>query len=147
MSADFQIHSTQGLLVPENPDDPLKWPDLRCFFANTIGSVWFGLPRHCNGHTCEHFNRISKTSSVTVGEVSWLKSILFDDPETYLPGTVDKIQSVISDRIPVLDDELRQEILVAFDTPNNSIYMVSKKEQVARWLEDHLGERLFTVSW
>ena len=122
--------------------------DLKCFLASSIGSKYYnnsnGCKKSCN---CEHWDRVLKSKSVWIGEVSWLKAALFSDPKTFIPDTVGKISDLIGDELPVLTRELKDKILEAFKAPNKTGYSLANPSKVNIFLKKHMGKRLFTVSW
>ena len=100
---------------------------------------------------------IENTPNIWIGEVSWLKADLFDDPETFIPDTVQKISDLIGDDFPTLDENLLNQIEDAFDLPNKTVkkdgvwsgkgYRIAKKKDVIGFLKQYIGYKLFTVSW
>lgn len=156
MAADLSIHVLEGC------DEE----DLRVFFSSTLGSKWFGpwagasypedkrpewQPRY-EGDTDKSdkslaFTRIANTPSIWIGEVSWLKAWVFEDSESYVPNAVGYIFEAIGEELPVLDDKLRQNVLFGLQQPNSTPYSVTDIEKIRRFLDEHMGKRLFTVSW
>lgn len=142
MSADLHIHAMVG--VTED--------DLRCFFANTLGSKWctfpFGRGRCSERTSCPHWKAVADSPDVWVGEVSWLKAMLTDD-SGYIPEPVEAVHDLIGEELPVLDEALREAILRALTIPNERAqqYDTTEDEAIAKWLDDQMGQRLFTVSW
>ena len=105
----------------------------------------------------ELYSKIGNTPCVWIGEVSWLKAMLFEDSETFIPDTVQKISDLIGDDFPVLDENLLNQIEGAFDLPNKTVkkdgvwssngYSIAKKKDVIEFLKQYIGYKLFTVSW
>lgn len=138
MSADLHIHVYRGLTED----------DLRAFFANTMGSKYFaGWDNLTDTPKERAYEKISRTPDFWIGEVSWLKAALFDDGAQFIPSTVQLVHDAIGEDLPVLTDELVGEIVAAFDAPNDTGYRLAKRGDVERFLAEHAGERLFTVSW
>ena len=83
-----------------------------------------------------------------VGEVSWLKAAIFEDPETFVPDTIGKISELLPD-FHTITPELIEQFDAAFELPNTSSYGIktAKRERVREFLEKHAGEQAFTVSW
>ena len=144
MSADMVIHIEQGLAEE----------DLQCFFKSTLGSKYFGgllgSSYVCaeKDILCSHWERVSNTPSVGVGEVSWLKAALLES-DVYIPGPIEQINTLLDDH-PVLTAELVQQISDAFKSPNDSIYQLDSegvRERVVEFVEQYLGQRAFTISW
>lgn len=142
MGADLYIHAMRD--VTES--------DLRCFFSHSLDSRWENLTWTCpweNKDTlmCHHWKAVMDSPSVWIGGVSWLKAIMLNDP-SFVPEPVQAVYDLIGERLPVLDRELGRKILEAVELPTyRSRYRVTEPSQVFGWLEEHLGERLFTVSW
>lgn len=140
MAADLYIHSAKNL------DDD----DFQCFFSTLIGSKWFNLDAGCDSQMpgdCPHWNRVIASDSVWIGEVSWLKQMFIG--EGYVPEPVQTIAAIIGEDLPVLDEQLRQRILEAIQRPNESApqYSIVDPSSVDEWLQRHMGNQLFTVSW
>ncbi len=136
MSADLHIHALMG--VTEE--------DLAEFNSNTLGSKWFN-PKPHGERKEEVFDKIADTPQVWVGEVSWLKAALFEDPERYVPLPVATIAEIIGEELPMCDDALINRIAEAMALPNGTGYQLANATEVLTWLEEHKGHRLFTVSW
>lgn len=139
MAADLYIHSAEGLTER----------DLNCFFGTTVESKYFGEPS-CPwqaDNECVHWKRVMSTESVWIGEVSWLKQAFLGD--TYVPESVEAVRTIIGEDLPILDEQLRQRILEAIQRPNESApqYNIADPSNVDLWLQRHMGDRLFTVSW
>lgn len=120
--------------------------DLKTFFSNTLGSKHFNLYRSSRGWDSV-FSKIADTPNVWIGEVSWLKAAFCDNDETFIPNTVGEVHDIIGEDLPVIDDELIQKILKAFDLENKTSYSLAKKEDIEKFLLEHKGKKAFTVSW
>lgn len=106
-----------------------------------------------------HFDekKVDNTPNIWVGEVSWLKAALFDDKESFVPSTVEKISELIGTELPVLTDGLIEEIKNAFSLINNTTkeggvwngsgYSLADVSDIATFLEEHKGKKVFTISW
>lgn len=104
--------------------------------------------RDVEGDLSDPSNRAGDTPNIWIGEVSWLKAAMFEEgSEMFVPGPVQRIEELVGSGKPVLDEDLRDRILAAFDLPNTTNYAVAKKEDVALWLDRHMGCGLYTVSW
>lgn len=138
MGADFNIHVFEGITER----------DLEIFFSNVIGSKYCKfLFRHQYEKPDEVWDKMIKTPNVWIGEVSWLKASLFDNEEEYIPNTVGTISELIGEDLPVLTEELRDKILEAFDLSNITSYKLNNKKEVAKFLKEQMGKRLFCISW
>lgn len=138
MAADLSIH------VAEN----ITEDDLRAFFSNTLGSKYFNPrsgPR--NDRQRAAWESVSSSPSVWIGEVSWLKAALFEEPKTFIPDTVGQIYQIIGEDLPVIDDDLIRKVMAAFDSKNATTYDLANPSEVKEFLESHKGKRAFTVSW
>lgn len=148
MSADLHIHSTR---IENEPDNPLNVDDLRCFFSPFILACGAGLFDF--GTICPHLRRVIKSDQVWIGEVSWLKAALLDDPEQFVPNPVAAIHDAVHDDadnidgLAVLNQELRTRIIRALEKPNQTAYRVASPKDVDEWLAAHMGDQIFTVSW
>lgn len=136
MAADLHIHVFEEIIED----------DLKAFFCNTIGSKYFD-PGIESKDWDEAFQKIARTHDIWIGEVSWLKAGLFNDSDRFIPKTVENIQELIGEELPVIDDELIEKILDAFDSENKTGYRIAKKEDVEKFLIENKGKRVFTVSW
>lgn len=164
--ADLHIH-----IVTDN----LTEADFRAFFASSEGSKWSPLTdfweRHREGrlgnfqkewskmmakirryegerplHLSDAWQKITGTPNIWIGEVSWLKASLTDDEDSYIPGTVAMINDLIGEDWPVLDDELIEKILKSFDIPNETACRLAELDEVRAFLQEHKGEKAFTIS-
>ena len=139
MSADLHIH----ILQP-----PLTSDDVARFSANTMGSKHFSFGGfHRPGEFEKLFGLVGDSPNIWIGEVSWLKAGLTEDPETFIPSTVDQIQETIGEDLPILDDNLVNKILKSFEVENTTSYSLANREDVEKFLIEHLGKQVFTVSW
>lgn len=89
----------------------------------------------------------TETPYIWIGEVSWLKADLLADDETFIPNTVGTIDELIGEDWPVLDDELIKNILQAFELENKARCLLAEVAEVSQFLEEHRGEKVFTISW
>ena len=143
MGAELCIHVFKGLTER----------DLEVFFANTLGSKYFrGLG---GGYTIaqhealgydEILKKIMDTPSVSVGDWSPLKAALFDD-DKFLPTPLQKIQEIVGEDLPVIDDEMIKKVGDALELENKTYYDVSSDVPIISFLLRHKGEQVFTVSW
>lgn len=140
MATDLHIH------VLENVTED----DYKLFCCNILGSKHYDASRfeEYNTRSTELIIRFSCTPNVWVGEVSWLEAALFsEEPEEYIPGPVGEVEEVMGEDCPVLNEALEARILAAFDLPNTSRYRVAAKDDVAKFLAEHRGKRICTISW
>ena len=134
MAADLHIHVLDGI----------SGEDLASFFSNTLGSKYFN-PRP--GGRASASSPVSQTPNVWIGEVSWLKAAFLGDSETYVPASVVQISDLIGEDLPELTEELLTKILDALGSKNTTNYSISSRDDVESFLREHMGKRLFTVSW
>lgn len=139
MGADLHIHIFEGITED----------DLRIFFSNHLGSKYLDLHNNLSWEDAQPaHDRVSETPNIWIGEISWLKAVVLDDAETFVPGPVAKIYELIGEDLPVLDDKLIKEILEALKIENKTSYSVEDKEDdIKSFLEKHKGKKVFTVSW
>lgn len=146
MSADLHIHAAGDTVTTE---------DMRCFSCDTLGSKYFAMfgGNRCTSgddpwYDCRHRKAVTGSDSVWAGEVSWLKAMLSED-DSFIPEPVQAVQDAIGEDLPILDAALREKILRALTIPNERAarYDTTKDEGIVRWLDEHMGQRLFTVSW
>lgn len=139
MAADLHIHVLEG--VTED--------DLRCFHAHTLGSKYFNLHRReCDrDYNCRHWRAVTDSAQIWIGEVSWLKAMLLEDTETYVPAVVGVIRELIGEELPTIDDELILKVREAFASTNDTAYGIADVDDVITFLEAHRGKKVFTVSW
>ena len=143
MGADLAIHIFD--------EKTMKEEHIKAFFSSTLGSKHFSgffvKTRKDRELEDEAKTLVMKTKSVEVGGVSWLKAAVTEDNDTYVPLTVKTVLDLIGEDLPVLDEELLNKILEAFDEPNTTTYSLNKKQKVEKFLKENMGKRLFTVSW
>ena len=154
MSADLHLH----VRAPECTEAVLD-----VFFCNTLGAKRSAdLTDILNNAEKEREQRagltweqcydiIANTPSYWIGEVSWLKGVV--------PAPVEAVNRLVADE-PVLTPELAARILEALELPNQSPYSVTsgtaasersltaeESASLKDFLDSHLGEQLFAVSW
>ena len=139
MSADLHIHVMEGVTAD----------DLRCFNAHTLSSKYFDMNRReCDtNYDCRHWRAIIDSPQIWVGSVSWLKAMLLEATETYVPETVGKIAALIGEDEPIIDDDLIAKVREAFESTNDTSYSIADVNDVIAFLEVHRGKKAFTVSW
>jgi hypothetical protein len=141
MSADLHIHICEGITED----------DLRKFNSHTIGSKHFDLDfeddepdQFSEG---SRFNRIANTPNIWVGEVSWLKAALFGSSEEFIPSAVGNISELIGEELPTIDDALIEKVREAMAVDNSTGYRLAETEKVLEFLGQHVGKKVFVVSW
>ena len=139
MSADLHIHVMEGVTTD----------DLRCVSAHVLTSKYFDLHRReCDtNYDCRHYRAIVDSPQVWIGQVSFLKAMLLEDTETYVPGVVQAVVNIITEEQPVIDDALIAAVREAFALSNDTTYSIADVADVIAFLEAHRGKKAFTVSW
>ncbi len=143
MAADLYIH----IRTPEITDHVLS-----LFFGNTLGTRWFN-PRTIAqmdeaAGNIDPYAIISHTPKIWVGEVSWLKAVLFGDSETYVPSMVEAVYEAIDDSCETLiTDELIEKVRAATRVANKTSYSLGEADKILDFLTTYKGQRCFTVSW
>lgn len=149
----IENHKNNTKPVPTTVTKVVDEGDLAIFFASTMGSKWFSwdtdnVPEEKRSITSR---LIVETPNVWVGEVSWLKGALFDNPDKFIPSAVEAVYDVIGEELPVIDDELIAKIHESLNLDNNTSYSVvdgsDVDNPVIKFLKEHKGLRCFTVSW
>lgn len=139
MSADLHIHVMSGALTQD---------DLTVFFGNVLGSKYFSWARMDFEKWSQVGSKISDGPGIWIGEVSWLKAALFEDGEDdYIPNPVGEIHGLIGEELPELDDALIENICGALTLENKTQYRIAQHQDVLKFLTEHKGEKVFTVSW
>lgn len=136
MAAELRIHVQTDEVTEEV---------LRGFFSNTIGSHYFGSRSSID--FSDAYSVIADTPSFKVGDVSNLKAAVTGEQDTYVPRPSQVIQKNIGAKPTEVDDELIKEIREAKIAHNNSNYDDPDVDGVVEFLEEHRGEKVFTVSW
>lgn len=146
MSADLHIHVMVGITEE----------DLAIFFQDTMGS------KYCIERTpsadVEYdeakeieedavHRKVIGTPAVWVGEVSWLKAWLTDDKKTFIPGTIARIEEIIGEKRPVINDKFIDRIMKAFSLKNKTTYKLAKPQLIKTFLQRYRGKRVFTISY
>ena len=145
MAADLHIHIFEGITKE----------DLKDFFSCTMGSKYFnpdclaksGNARIIHKKKLKIASEVMNTPMIWVGEVSWLKSQLTQDEDTYVPQTVAEIYKIIGEKLPEIDDELIDKIKEALGKPNTTGYKISSKKPIIMFLEKYRGKRVFMINW
>lgn len=135
MAADLCIHVLDGATEA----------DVRDFFA---GGNWDEATKSWGAA----HSRVSKTPSVWVGEVSYLRAALTGDAGSSVPTVVLRVGQVIGDHLPVIDEEMIERVAEAWALPPNAAqavggYKVAERDKVLGFLRQHAGKRAFTVAW
>ena len=136
MGADLNIHVFTKDFTEEH---------YKKFQSHTLGSKFFNP--HGNSSDLDLFRLCSGTPKVWVGSVSWLKAAILQDAETFIPNSVGKIHEIIGEEFPVIDDALIAKIKEALMIPNQTDYEIGSADDVLNFLEEHKGEKAFTISW
>lgn len=147
MAADLHIHIFKGITEK----------DLAIFKSHTLGSKYFGKYNLSWEEEQKINDKIYKTPSVWIGEVSWLKAALTDDNETFIPNAVGDITDIVGEDLPVIDDAFIEKIMEAFKQPNNTAkdggvwggegYSLANPQEVKAFLEKYKGKKVFEISW
>lgn len=139
MSAQYTLHIYEEITEE----------DIREFNTNTIGSPYFN-PRF--GRTnMDVYKKIANTPKHIIGDVSWLKAMVFEDEESFIPDPI----SILSDIFPqtivehftVITDGIIEQVKAAYGKPNQTGYDVKELEPLIDFLVDHKGKQAFSVSW
>jgi len=85
--------------------------------------------------------------NIWIGEVSWLKAALFEDPDKYVPGPVEQIVEIIGEDFPRITEDLIVKVKAAFYAPNTTKYEVAREEDVVEFLRQHKGKKVITITW
>ncbi len=91
--------------------------------------------------------KVQATDNVWIGEVSWLKAGLLGDSDTFIPGPVQQIQDLISNKLPVITEEFIESVVKALKSENTTSYHISKPKPVIAFLKKHIGKKVYTISW
>jgi len=136
MAADLHIHTMEG--VTEY--------DLQVFFSHSLGSKWFDITTESDCFGPE-WKAVTNSPSVWVCEVSWLKAGLLDD-DSYIPDLAAEITNLIREDLPIIDDDLIHQVKQIFNRmKQHEFYEQTDETPVLEFLEQHKGQRTFTVSW
>lgn len=136
MAADLHIHVYEGI------DES----DMAQFFSNSMGSKWFNPVT--NSTSQPGWERVAHTPGIWIGEVSWLKAMLFEDNEKFVPNPVAEISELIGEDLPELTEELAQKIRFALQRANQTSYSIrSVDDKLEAFFAEHMGKKLFTISW
>lgn len=133
----MQIH----IRTPEITDDVLA-----NFFSCSLGSRWFRF--HGTTTDLRSFQVVATTPSVWVGEVSWLKGLVFKDKEEFVPDPVQGIRELFStDGDDVITEELIARANKVMGMENKTQYTIENGDEVVQFLRQHVGSKAFVVSW
>lgn len=138
MSASLHIHVFE--------EGQLTEKDFKDFFYNCFGSKWFDI-NHKPQNWRDKYRRMGECPNIFIGEVSWLKAMVLDDNETFVPGIIQQINDLVGEDIPLIDDEFINKVKEAFNSGNSTQYNIADVNDVVEFLEMHQGKRTFTVSW
>lgn len=139
MAADLHIHIFEGITEE----------DLRLFFTSSLGSKHFNMAEAAIQQRLglQTHEKVGDTPNTWIGEVSWLKAMILEDPEEFVPTPVSIIHELIGEDLPILDSDLIYKIIDALDHENTTMYRITRPEDVIGFLSGHEGKQVFTVSW
>jgi len=169
MAADLHLHIRTSEVTDELIAD---------FFGHCLGSKFFDIDRQETLPTLDDIKRhpnwkwlekdfdengnirpgayvpglahivISDTPNIWVGEVSWLKAALFEDPNSFIPDPIGAVREIFEDDEGTeITDEIIQKVQDALVRPNQTGYSISEANPVIEFLKKYKGERAFTISW
>ncbi len=120
MSAQYMLHIYEGLTED----------DIREFESSTFGSPYFNFqsgPYDADKMSKNH-DRIANTPHFDVGEVSWLKAGLIEDPDRYISGPIDKLSDIFPNSLvkdfTVITDEVIDRVKEAIGVTNQTSYQL-----------------------
>lgn len=137
MAADLHIH----VLTKDFTEK-----DYAKFQGNTMGSKFFD-PLSSADDSPDLFDKCVNTPNILVGQVSFLKAMIFEDTETFVPSTIGEISEIIGEDFHVIDDGLIGKIEESFNLANNTGYSLNEKGDVIHFLNQRKGEKVFTINW
>jgi hypothetical protein len=162
MGADMHMHVLEGIEESE----------LEGMFYNCVGSKYCPITRFDDNTTDDEAKRIfadmdrldkkygrkkhgdngiservARTPQVWIGEVSWLKAGLLENPDRYIPQPVQLVADIVGEDLPVIDDQMILQIKNALESDNITGYSTAHVKKVVDFLEAHKGKKVFTVSW
>jgi len=144
MAADLHIHVFVGITEE----------DLAKFNSNTLGSKYFNPVSSGTSQQDDRLRALEMvrgTPAIWIGEVSWLKAALFGDSDTFVPSTVHGVNEIIGEDLPEVTEAFIARLRTAWGVggaPNNDTsYSVEQWSKVEEFLRQHMGQRLFTISW
>lgn len=128
MAADLHIHILEGV----TEEDVNKFKD------GTSRRRWEKL-----------YDLISATPDFWIGEVSWLKAALLEDPESYIPDPVAKVSEIVGSDFPIIDGPLIEALVGALQPSggSNGYSTCENSSKLREFLETHKGKKVFQVSW
>lgn len=140
MAADMHIHILEGVTEHQ----------VKRFGSNVLGGPYCD----CVSYTehSEHFYNdciaIEQTPQVWVGEVSWLKAVVFDEGKRYIPDPVGLVADEFEKGIVTITGKmifrLERELP---GTENTTQYKTAPPSKIVEFLKLHEGKKAFTVSW
>jgi hypothetical protein len=124
---------------------PLMWD----YMTPVMRAYYERLPKKAHDIIFGHWDRedreyVPGLPAIYIGEVSFLKAALLEDP-SFIPDTVSQVCDALGDYPEVLTREKADAILAAFDAPEHEYYERGNRDEVAAWLEQHLGWQVFAV--
>lgn len=148
MAASFTIHFLAG---------PEQQEAYKLINGNTIGSQYCTL---MDGRRSEEdsiardraqslaHKVMATTPAVTIGDVSWLKAAFLEDGERFIPSPIERMSELIGEEFPILDANLRDNLLSCLSLKNSSSYPdLISKEELQKALDANMGTTLCHISW
>lgn len=137
---DYETYETIGTVCTRK--------DVALFHSNTLGTPFFN-PLPAGGFDWDGpvYRAVKGSPDVWIGEVSWLKAAVFEEPETFIPNTVMAMAELIGWDFKPIDFEFIDCVKEAFDKPNDTGYSLAGLDSVLEFCYAHRGKETFQVSW
>lgn len=140
MAADMHIHILERVTEHQ----------VKRFGSNVLGGPYWGCASYAEylEHSSDDFDAIRHTPQVWVGEVSWLKAVVFDDVESYVPDPVGLIADEFEKGIVTITGKMIFRL--EHELPgieNTTQYTIAPSNKIIEFLKLHKGKKAFTISW
>ncbi len=87
---------------------------------------------------------------ISIGECSFLKAMLFNDPKAFIPEPIRRLAEIIpsyGEEPITINDELIEKIK-KIEWRNNTVYnLYTTKEKLIKFLEKHRGKPCYHICW
>jgi hypothetical protein len=137
---DFETNETIGTFCTKE--------DVALFHSSTLGTPFFnpGL-RDADFYDGPVYRAVRGSPNIWIGEVSWLKAMVLDEPDTFIPSMVMAMAELIGWDFKPIDDKFIEAVKLAFDNSNETGYSLTGLDTVLEFCYAHRGKQTFQVSW
>lgn len=112
------------------------------------GDQILGIKSYESRHSDQEYSEASgRTIELWIGQVSWLKAMILEDKDTFIPSVVERVSEILPYGVPrILTKEKIDALEEAFKLPNQTQYRIGNLDEVLRRLKKNIGQFVYTSS-